>query len=105
MKGNTKKYLIYDGDVLIGEMTGAEAGERFGISKNRCAQYALVGTRLKGKYTVKYADPDQELRRPDAKYVREGFWEEWKEAAEAVRKGLMAKAEKPVREKRWLWKA
>lgn len=112
MKGNVKKYLIYDGDVLIGEMTGAEAGERFGVSKNRCAQYALSGTRLKGKYTVKYADPDQSPKRP--KIARETFWQEWEEATAAVKEEISVemillkyweKTVRPIRRKHWLWKS
>lgn len=113
MKGTAKKYLIYDGDVLIGEMTGAEAGERFGVSKNRCAQYALAGTRLKGKYRVEYADQGWELKRPDAKRD-ELFWKEWERAVAAVKEEISVETillkywentVRPIRRKHWLWKS
>lgn len=48
-----KRYMIYDGNTLIGTYTSPEAGEVFGVSRYTISKYAYSGDRLHGRYTVK----------------------------------------------------
>lgn len=111
-KGTAQRYAIYDGDVLIGLYTGAQAGERFGVHKYSISKYAYSGARLRGRYTVRReADiVEKEIRKWDC---RKGWAEEWEAVTAALRKELrtekMLRAEweaavKPFQRRSWLWK-
>lgn len=113
-KHNEKRYRIYDGDVLIGTYTGAEAGEVFGVHKYSIGKYAYSGNRLKGRYIVRREDDVIEQEKVIRKWdYREGWAEEWMEATAVIREEIEVEkiirktwdnAVKPFRRRSWMWK-
>lgn len=96
---NKKRYMIYDGDVLVGTYTGAEAGELFGVHKYSIGKYAYSGDLLNGRYTVKREEDVIEREKVIRKWdFREGWDAEWEAATAALREEI--EVEKLIR-KNW----
>ena len=94
-----KRYMIYDGNALIGTYTSPEAGEVFGVSRYTISKYAYSGDRLHGRYTVKREEDVRERGKIIRKYdFREGWAEEWEAATAVVREEI--EVEKMIR-KSW----
>ena len=111
---NRKRYMIYDGDVLVGTYTGAEAGELFGVHKYSIGKYAYSGDLLNGRYTVRREDDVLEQEKIIRTWdIRKGWAEEWKAATAALREEIEVEkrireswdeAVKPFRRRNWMWK-
>ncbi|HJA65194.1 MAG TPA: hypothetical protein H9955_02675 [Candidatus Mediterraneibacter cottocaccae] len=109
-----KRYMIYDGNALIGIYTSPEAGEVFGVSRYTISKYAYSGDRLHGRYTVKREEDVLEREKIIRKYdFREGWAEEWEAATAVIREEIEVeklirecwdKAVKPFRCRSWMWK-
>ena len=106
--------MIYDGDVLVGTYTGAEAGELFGVHKYSIGKYAYSGDLLNGRYTVKREDDVREQEKIIRMWdIRKGWAEEWKVVTAVLREEIEAEkmireswdeAVKPLRRRNWMWK-
>ena len=113
-KHNEKRYLIYDGDVLIGKYTGAEAGELFGVHKYTLGKYAYSGSLLQGKYSVIREDDVQGQEKVVRTWdFRKNWAEEWEAATAVIREEIEVeklirkswdKAVMPFRRRSWMWK-
>ena len=89
-----KRYLIYDGDTLIGSYTGVEAEEAFGWDRRAPGKCAYAGTKLQGRYTIRYEDGKPPSGKMTAE-ARERISREWDDTvtvfkeAQAVRQMLL----------------
>lgn len=111
---NKKRYMIYDGDVLVGTYTGAEAGELFGVHKYSIGKYAYSGDLLNGRYTVKREEDVIEREKVIRKWdFREGWDAEWETATAVIREEIEVEkliweswneAVRPFRRRSWMWK-
>ena len=65
-----KRYMIYDGNTLIGTYTSPDAGEVFGVSRYTISKYAYSGDRLHGRYTVKREEDvfEREKNHPEIRF-------------------------------------
>ena len=65
-----KRYMIYDGNTLIGTYTSPDAGEVFGVSRYTISKYAYSGDRLHGRYTVKREEyvREREKNHPEIRF-------------------------------------
>lgn len=109
-----KRYMIYDGNILIGTYTSPEAGEVFGVSRYTISKYAYSGDRLHGRYTVRREEDVLEREKIIRKYdFREGWVEEWEAATAVIREEIEVeklirkswdKAVKSFRRRSWMWK-
>nr|DAW41404.1 MAG TPA: hypothetical protein [Bacteriophage sp.] len=84
-----KRYMIYDGDVLVGTYTGAEAGELFGVHKYSIGKYAYSGGLLNGRYTVRregdVVEQEKVIRKWD---LRKGWDAEWEKITAVIREEI-----------------
>lgn len=106
--------MIYDGDVLVGIYSGAEAGELFGVHKYSIGKYAYSGDLLNGRYTVRREDDVLEQEKIIRTWdIRKGWAEEWKAATAALREEIEVEklireswdeAVKPFRRRNRMWK-
>lgn len=116
-----RRYMIYDGNTLIGTYTSPEAGEIFGVSRYTVSKYAYSGDRLHGRYIVKYEgdvlkceegenNRDKIIRKCD---FREGWENEWEGVTAVIREQIEVekliqenwdKAVRPFRRQNWMWK-
>ena len=106
--------MIYDGDMIVGTYSGAEAGELFGVHKYSIGKYAYSGALLNGRYTVKREDDVREQEKIIRMWdIRKGWAEEWKVVTAVLREEIEAEkmireswdeAVKPLRRRNWMWK-
>lgn len=103
-----RKYLVYEGKNLIGEMNSVEGEKLLHVSRRRFAECANNGGKLKGRYEIKLLE-ENTLR----KNCREGFWEEWEEITAILREeisvekliwGSWEETVKPFRRRNWMWR-
>ena len=109
-----KRYMIYDGNTLIGTYTSPEAGEIFSVSRYTISKYAYSGDRLHGRYTVKREEDVLEREKIIRKYdFREGWAEEWEAATAVIREEIEVEkliweswneAVRPFRRRSWMRK-
>lgn len=103
-----RKYQVYDGEILIGEMTCTEGEKLLGVARRRFAECARSGGKLKNRYTVKTQEGDRERI-----VLRDGWPAEWEEATATLQDGAAVKrmirkewgaTVRPFRRRSWLWK-
>lgn len=110
--GSVAKYLLYEGETFVGTYTGRQAEQEFGCGRYTLAKCARDKWKLRGKYTVLYADgrDKKESTRAD---IRPEWKEEWKAATAVIREEIEVeklirkswdKAVKPFRRRSWMWK-
>ena len=84
-----KRYMIYDGNTMIGTYTSPEAGEIFGVSRYTVSKYAYSGCLLKRRYKVIAEDDvlkrEKIIRESD---IRIDWPEEWERAASVIREEI-----------------